>query len=62
MYDIKELPDGTFPRKFTTIKHYQRKNPGTQDKLLSKNNNNSFHEGRNCITLEWFQPQMEKIN
>ena len=35
IYDVKELTNGTFPLKFTTINHYQQEDPGIKSKLIS---------------------------
>ena len=52
MYDVEELPNGTFPIKFTTINHYKQEYPGIKSKLPSTNYwKGSFLGGKNPITL-----------
>ena len=52
IYDVEELPDGTFTLKFITIDHYQMENPVIQAKLLcEKIEKNLFVEAG--IILHW---------
>ena len=42
MYDVKKIPNGTLPLKFTTIDHYQQEDPGINTKIQSKKYKNIF--------------------
>ena len=59
MYEVEEIPNGTFPFKFTTIEHYQRGYPGIKSKLLStKCKKESVHGGQNLIKMVTHQDKI----
>ena len=52
LYDIDELPEGTFTLSFNTIDQYQREEPVLLEKLNSAEyQKGSFRGGRNTIKL-----------
>ena len=52
IYDIEELPEGTFPLSFNLIDRYQREEPFLTGKIkCAEFTNGYFRGGRNTIDL-----------
>ena len=52
IYDIEELPEGTFPLSFNIIHRYQREDPFLMEELNGKKHQKgSFYGGWNTILL-----------